>query len=670
MAFTIFRADGTNELLSVEVGTAAANATTTIYDEDGASALANINIGNYQYLTAAKSWQSKIHSPDDTLATGSGNDFLVWDSGTTSNLTFVGTARDRLETVNPTRLLQIVDLGDGNDVVNFTARSGGLNPPGDYPVGATIFGGTGNDVLALGAGNDTAYGGSDVDTIRGGGGNDLLIGGAGVDSLFGGTGSDQFIGEIDAIAADGDYIVGWEGIDIAGPITIALSAGDQIMRDGVDGGTTFDPDGILVDLDTDTLFMQLPEGGPGARNVLTLSGNGSFQPQIVGIEVILASASADIINLSWYNGGGFAYDQNVSIFAGDGNDIVFSGDGNDRIVGDQTGGLNGFSDTIFGGRGNDTIFGDGDAEQPGQGDTIFGGYGHDTVFGGFGDDVLIDAFDGDYYGGLGSDLIAVHFSDRGMAIIEGGPEDTENGTDGSDRIYISGVYDQVIADLGQGDDVYIAYANENSEIGSGSRVDIVYGGSGGDLVSSWYGDDTIFGGPGDDVIWVGEDNDLVYGGDGFDIIYLEGGVDQAYGGGGEDYFYVMMANAQFVNIYDEGYEGIVPSASNKLILAGGFAFDAADEDGMTDGYGIYDLNHDLESVVLDAEGNPLDVVQMTRVDEFTWQIENLQTGSIVFFDQRDINGIALYNNDLVSGAEPGFTYYLWSETEQTYVFAG
>ena len=79
-----------------------------------------------------------------------------------------------------------------------------------------IFGGTGNDMLAGQDGNDKLLAGEGTDDLFGGRGDDVLVAGADNDMLFGGSGRDLMIGGL-----DGDFLIGGSGDDILiGGITI------------------------------------------------------------------------------------------------------------------------------------------------------------------------------------------------------------------------------------------------------------------------------------------------------------------------------------------------------------------------------------------------------------------------------------------------------------------
>ncbi|PSO16455.1 hypothetical protein C7G42_23290 [Bradyrhizobium sp. MOS003] len=85
------------------------------------------------------------------------------------------------------------------------------------PIGSTLFGSLGDDVLSGGSGNDLIDGQDGNDRISGGDGNDILFGGAGRDYLTGGSGDDILDGGPGLDRAD--YT------DATGGVTINLAQG-------------------------------------------------------------------------------------------------------------------------------------------------------------------------------------------------------------------------------------------------------------------------------------------------------------------------------------------------------------------------------------------------------------------------------------------------------------
>ncbi|MGW3645964.1 calcium-binding protein [Streptomyces sp. NPDC000878] len=140
------------------------------------------------------------------------------------------------ESQSPYQIMR-VNLGDGNDVVDFTNKS-----TEDYHTTAFVLGagkdkltgrgelannfadgGAGDDTIVVsnsllvagGAGNDTittagdiAQGGAGNDVIRGGAGNQDLSGNDGNDTIYGGTGGDHMYG-----GAGNDVLWGNSGVD-------------------------------------------------------------------------------------------------------------------------------------------------------------------------------------------------------------------------------------------------------------------------------------------------------------------------------------------------------------------------------------------------------------------------------------------------------------------------
>jgi Ca2+-binding RTX toxin-like protein len=137
----------------------------------------------------------------------------------------------------------LVDGGSGNDVIDATAVMSSLTVL-DLRGGSgndTLIGGAGNDLLDGGSGNDLLLGGAGNDRLRGGSGNDILLGGLGNDVLTGDDGDDILLG-----GSGDDCLNGGNGKDI-------LIGG--LGNDGLDGG----PDSDLV-YDWSSTAQKLQEG--------------------------------------------------------------------------------------------------------------------------------------------------------------------------------------------------------------------------------------------------------------------------------------------------------------------------------------------------------------------------------------------------------------------------
>lgn len=117
----------------------------------------------------------------DTLNLTTGNDaFFIDDvySDTHSSLSASLTSTTQgIDSIARIANLEVINAGDGNDIVDLTSANFILANA------IEINGGAGNDVL---------WGSNSDDTINGGEGNDTIFGGSGNDTLTGGTGNDIF----------------------------------------------------------------------------------------------------------------------------------------------------------------------------------------------------------------------------------------------------------------------------------------------------------------------------------------------------------------------------------------------------------------------------------------------------------------------------------------------
>ncbi|WGF90235.1 calcium-binding protein [Marinivivus vitaminiproducens] len=282
------------------------------------------------------------------------------------------------------------DLGAGRDVLDLTVRPRNANAP--YEIDVVASGGTNQDVLWLGEGNDIVYGESEVldsgrgaaDRIHGGGGDDTIYGDArflsvsgGSDRIHGGNGNDTIYGDGGGVfRGHHDVLYGGAGNDVI--------SGDGSAADGSRGGhdTVYGGDGNDMLMGEGQRVVQGGDdqlyGGAGDDYIWgegSSSGDGSYG----GDDVIYGGAGHDILS------GDFEVQA-----ASGGDDVIYGGAGNDAVYGDavyhdeeltpEDG--DGGNDRLYGGDGNDAIYGDAVQmdRSPGR-DIIVGGRGNDLLYG-------------------------------------------------------------------------------------------------------------------------------------------------------------------------------------------------------------------------------------------------------------------------------------------------
>jgi Ca2+-binding RTX toxin-like protein len=237
-----------------------------------------------------------------------------------------------------------------------------------------------------------------------------------------------------------------------------------------------------------------------------------------GADVIDASAST----------GNLKYNPSL------GTDILLSGEGNDEI----NFGMD--QDLIFGNGGNDRFYDDGyNGTAEANLSEVWGGPGNDTLSDMHGNQAEVTHFEG----GPGTDRVTyltnssqpTHVSldtavDDGLILPGGGSE--------GDHIHPS------VENIGNNPQIPLSvqFGGDDQLIGS-PRANVIYSGSGNDLVDSKegndiidgsYGNDNISGGSGDDKIWDLYGSNTLAGGDGNDVIINSGGDDSIDGGLGTD----------------------------------------------------------------------------------------------------------------------------------------
>lgn len=257
-----------------------------------------------------------------------------------------------------------VDGGEGRDFavfdffglttpVRYDHNNGQLSGPASATVRnverVSIFGGTGDDVLAGGADDDTFFGSGGADRLTGRGGNDGLDGGAGDDVVDAGSGADTVSG-----GSGDDLIVGGSGADFlfAGQGADVIDGGSGDDRMDGDEGDDFIISGEFSGVD-------LIDGGDGVDTVFI---SRAFTSRALTID-LTSPATAQVLA----DGTRLINVERLDVIGGSGRDSFTGGALNDVMVG------GGGADTLNGGGGNDVLsglFGD---------DRIDGGAGTDVA---------------------------------------------------------------------------------------------------------------------------------------------------------------------------------------------------------------------------------------------------------------------------------------------------
>ncbi len=315
---------------------------------------------------------------DDTIDGGMGTDFLVehvTGSYTLSDNAATGLGSDTLIGIERARL-------SANSADNLIDAS-------EFSRDASIGGGTGDDTILTGNGNDRLYGEGGDDVLSSGGGHDAMFGGSGSDVLDGGDGNDVLRGN----GGSGDRLTGGTGNDIidggGGNDRIVESADADITVTAIEmfgighdfiqnvetvaisGGASAN----LIDASTFDGIAVLE--GLGGNDTLIGGAAGDFLQGGSGNDLILGNAGNDLLR---------GHDGNDTLRGGSGNDTLEGGNGNDGLAGENG------NDFLVGEMGNDSLLG-----QAGD-DTLFGGGHDDTVIGGSGSDRVT--------GNAGSDRLA------------------------------------------------------------------------------------------------------------------------------------------------------------------------------------------------------------------------------------------------------------------------
>jgi Ca2+-binding RTX toxin-like protein len=469
---------------------------------------------------------------DDTLSGGGGNDNLFGNSG--NDDLYGGTGFDVLDGGIGTDFL---DGGSERDTLDGGGNNDGfanvitVSPNGVQwtfqisPNLGGLIGGSGNDIMRGGEGNDVVLGGYDDDTLNGNFGNDVVFGGAHNDTLRGEDGNDILVGDTvpglnfqdptivggpggnDFIGGGGgndaaygghgnDTIYGGEGDDVLygsinndsntpagfsdGNDVISGEGGRDVLRGGegndqLNGGTG--DDNLRGDLGSDIMI-----GGGGLDlasyrfdDIATSVGFVFNAEQGVGFNRIISDGRGGfdaLTDIDYFQVIGSAFGDNFTgsqgddvIIGNDGDDTLSGGPGEDNIgggIGDDSVAGGNQLDLLFGGEGNDTING-------GEGqDTLTGGLGNDSLIGGVGDDTFVDPT-GD---------IIVELANQGTDTVQSVATFTLSGRQNVENLTLTG--------------------SGNVDGSGNSYANVLRGNSGNNILNGGAGNDTLIGGAGND----------------------------------------------------------------------------------------------------------------------------------------------------------------------------
>lgn len=397
-----------------------------------------------------------IHHLGDWVLNGlGGNDVLTATDG--QNITFIGgggndtltgrNGNDVFEFSGTTGGMDIVDGGDGYDILRATSANTTIGLTSVANIEEINGNGFSNVMLQLGAGNDT------LDSI--------LIALSGISTIRAGAGSDTIVG-----TGDNETILGEDGNDLirGGSGADALNGGNGIDTVSYEGSW----DAVSVDLTTN-----LVSGGDATGDTISLFEN------------VIGSDYNDTITGNEFNNTLNFSAATLTNIAG-----IFGLDGNDTITGSAG------ADIVIGGAGNDTLSG-------GNGNDVFrylgGDEGFDALNGGAGTDTLEAIGYGAVIGlssitaietitGLGDTVIqgsaaanTLNFSTvslAGIACIDGGDgndnitgsngDDIIWGGNGADRLTGGNGFDQLTGNLGN--DIFDFNAAGESAVGSWADI--------------------------------------------------------------------------------------------------------------------------------------------------------------------------------------------------------
>jgi Ca2+-binding RTX toxin-like protein len=415
---------------------------------------------------------------NDTVSGGRGDDQISDLGG--SNSLVGGDGNDEVEITvfdQASDGLSKVELGKGNDTVEFNAGLGGLYGS------LRADGGAGEDLAYVSRSDSTKaltfVLNANATLVNG----DAMLmnfervhidGGSGADSFTGGKLSDTFEGN------DGnDKLVGLDGDDWlyggAGKDNLTGGNGNDHLYSGNLAGET-DADKLDAGAGNDDVYINNGDVAVGGRGVDTV--NVDVSVLTTGVTFTLTGATVKVNSETSFSG------MELLDFTGT--------SGDDNVTGGSRG------DTLWGNAGDDTM------RSMGGNDALYDGAGDDKLYGGAGNDQIVrneftghDLFDG----GAGKDSLSFDYNGDLSVVLD-------------------------LADNSRNDGLALGLTVKSFETILGtSRDDDIRGDSANQYLSGGGGDDVLDGRDGNDTLAGGGAGDLMTGGKGNDVFVFYSGLD-------------------------------------------------------------------------------------------------------------------------------------------------
>ena len=429
---------------------------------------------------------------------------------------------------------------------------------------------------------NTLTGNNAANTLSGLGGNDTLDGGAGADNLIGGLGNDTYV------------------VDDAGDVVTELfNEGTDTVQSSID---------YTLGADVENLTLTGAAGihgvGNSDSNVITGNGAANFLAGLAGDDTLDGGGGAD------------------GMIGGVGNDTYIVDNAGDFVVENAGGG----TDTVNASASyrltanveNLALQGGADLQGYGNADanTLTGNSGSNFLDGDAGADTML--------GGLGNDA---YFVDNASDQV------IENVGEGNDTVF-STTHFRLSADI----DNLILVGGADLQGYGNSLVNLIYGGSGNDILDGAGGADVMVGGLGNDAYIVDNASDFVFenAGEGADTVYSTAHFRLA-----ADLDYLVLQGSADLQGYGNSLSNVLYGNTGNNVLDG-----AAGADAMVGGLGndAY-LVDNAGDVVVENAGEGNDTVFASIDYRLGANIDNLvlqEGGAVQAYGNSGVN--ALFGN--------------------------